>query len=178
MDSVQVKKLGREALLQHAVKLLERRPLTERELRARLERKARSESDVDEAVNRLLGLRYLSDSRTAESHAYGRREFQGFGKRRVLEELRQRGVSERAAEKAVEEAYDGVDEGDLIREFLKRKMPSARFEHRKTGKRAVERLLRAGFSSGRILEALRGLAPGAEWTEELDESDLEPSGDL
>ena len=177
MDVAKTKKLGPEALFEHAVKLLGRRPLTERELLLRLAKRARDEAEAERAVERVRGLGYLDDSRTAESHAYGRREFQGFGRRRVLEELRQRGVAEEAAERAVAETYAEVDEDDLIRQFLKRRMPSARLEEPKHGKRAVERLLRAGFSSGRILGVLRRLAPGAEWIDELDEADLEPPGE-
>ncbi len=174
MDSAKIKKLGPEALFEYAVKLLARRPLTERELLARIAKKARVEMEAERAVERVRALGYLDDLRTAESHAYGRREFQGFGRRRVLEELKGRGVDDSEAERAVAETYAEVDEADLIRQYLKRRMPSVAFEEPKQGKRAVERLLRAGFGSGKILEVLRQLAAGAEWIDELDEADLEP----
>ena len=167
------KKLAPEELLDYAVRALERRPLTELELRERLARRALEPAHVDEAVERLRGVGYLDDARTAESHAYYRREFQRLGRTRVLSELRRRGVDASVAEKTVDAAYEEVDELELIRDHLRRKLgcdPDAKLSDPKAFQRVVRSIQRAGFTSGKIMEALGKVASEPEWLEGLDEA--------
>ena len=77
--AVSSKKLAPEALFAYAVKALDRRGHTEKELRTKLEQRAAATASVAEIIERLKGIGYLNDQRTAESHAYARREFQRFG---------------------------------------------------------------------------------------------------
>ncbi len=177
------KRYGPEELYDYGVRALERRPLTERELRSRLTQRALEPRHIDEVVERLRGVGYLNDSRTAESHAYYRKEFQRLGRRRVLSELRQRGVDATVAERTVAEAYHEVDELNLIRDHLRRKLgcdPDARLADPKAFQRCVRALQRAGFTSGKIMEALGKLASEPEWLEGLEDaftadSDASPS---
>ncbi len=167
------KKLASAALFDYAVRALERRPLTERELRDRLNRRALDPADVEETVERLRGVGYIDDARTAESHAYFRREFQRLGRIRVLSELRRRGVDPAVAEKTVESAYEETDELELIRDHLRRKLgcdPDAKLEDPKAFQRVFRSILRAGFSSGKIMEALGKVASEPEWLEGLDDA--------
>lgn len=166
------KKLAPEALFAYAVKALERRAHTEQELRAKLQRRASATASVAETVKRLKSIGYLDDQRTAESHAYGRREFQRFGKRRVMTELQRRGVAFDTAKQTVEQAYDKVNELDLIREHLRRKLscdPDAQLKDQKQFARVVRNLQGAGFSSGKIIEALGKVVAEPEWLEGLED---------
>jgi regulatory protein len=166
------KKLAPEALFAYAVKALERRAHTEQELRAKLQRRAAAISSVAETIERLKSIGYLSDQRTAESHAYGRREFQRFGKRRVLNELQRRGVDFDTAKQTVEQAYQEVDELELIREHLRRKLscdPDAQLKDQKQFAKVVRNLQGAGFSSGKIIEALGKVVAEPEWLDGLED---------
>lgn len=170
--AVSNKKLAPEALFGYAVKVLDRRGHTEKELRTKLERRAAAPASVDEAIERLKGIGFLNDQRTAESHAYARREFQRFGKRRVLTELQRRGVDFDTAKQTVEKAYSEVDEMDLIREHLRRKLscdPDAQLKDRKQFAKVVRNLQGAGFSSGKIIEALGKVVADPEWLDGLEE---------
>ncbi|MCB1021686.1 MAG: RecX family transcriptional regulator [Acidobacteria bacterium] len=166
------KKLGPEALYEYAVAALGRRALTERELRLKLAQCAADEAHVDETLGRLQAIGYLDDQRTAESHAYSKRELEGLGARRVLNELRRRGIDQSTAERTVEEAYREVDELELIRQYLERKMGrrlEGKLEDPREVHRLTQRLMRAGFSVGRIREALGRVAADPAWLEGLEE---------
>ena len=166
------KKLGPEALYDYAVGALGRRALTVRELRAKLMQRAAEEAHVDETLHRLREIGYLDDRRTAESHAYAKRELEGLGARRVLSELRRRGVDAGMAERTVEEAYREVDELELIRQYLDRKLGrrlEGKLEDPREVQRLTQRLMRAGFSVGRIREALGKVAADPAWLDGLEE---------
>lgn len=170
------KKLGEEALFDYAVRALGRRALTEREVRLKLGPRAAREEDVERTIERLRGLEYLNDERTAESYAAARRDLESFGRRRVFSDLRRRGVDAETAERTVGEAFDGADELGLIREHLRRRM-GLRIEQKIEDPREVQklyrRLLRAGFSSARIGEALGKIAADPEWLEGFEDESAE-----
>ncbi len=166
------KKLGPEALYDYAVAALGRRALTERELGRKLASRAADPAHVDETIERLRSIGYLNDQRTAESHAYAKRELEGLGARRVLSELRRRGVDSATAERTVEEAYSEVDELELIRQYLERKLGrrlEGRLEDPREVQRLTHRLMRAGFSAGPIREALGKVAADSGWLDGLED---------
>lgn len=166
------KKLAPEALFAYAVKALERRAHTEKELRAKLQNRAAATASVAETIERLKDIGYLNDQRTAESHAYARREFQRFGQRRVLTELQRRGVDFDTAKQTVEQTYHEIDELDLIRDHLRRKLshdPDAQLKDQKQFAKVVRNLQGAGFTSGKIIEALGKVVAEPEWLDGLEE---------
>ena len=166
------KKLGPEALYEYAVGALGRRALTERELRLKLIPRASDERHIGETIERLRSIGYLDDQRTAESHAYSKRELEGLGSRRVLSELRRRGVDAQTAERTVEAAYRDVDELEQIRQYLERKLGrrlEGKLEDPREVLRLTQRLLRAGFSPGRIRQAMDRVAADPSWLEGLEE---------
>jgi regulatory protein len=128
--------------------------------------RAASLPDVDSVIGRLNGIGYLNDQRFAENFASARIENAGFGRMRVLSDLRARRVSGNIAEQAVERALEGKSEAELIGTYIERRMPSiaisGRVEDEKKLASAYRRLRRAGFTSGSILTALKGLAAQPE----------------
>jgi regulatory protein len=134
---------------------------TERELRTLM--KARAEIGdagaraMDAVVVRLKELNYLSDTRFAEDYTRVRKEHEKFGKRRVQQDLMQKGVKRELVASTLEGAYEGVDEVALAREYIARKrmkQPSGEKAQKETV-RAMNRLLRAGFSSRAVYKVLR-----------------------
>ena len=163
-------RLSAEALWDFAVKTLGARAQSTGELRRKLIQKAERAADVDDTISKLRDYGYLNDRRFAESYAGFRLENQGLGKSRVLRDLRQRKVSAGLAEGAVDNIYRNVDEVEMIDSFIRRKfrpktpLPEA-LEDPKQLASAYRRLIRAGFSSSNVIQALKRIAKGGELLE-------------
>jgi len=177
-----VQKLSAEELFDRAVKLLAGRACSSAELAAKLRLKAERPGDVDTTIARLKDLKYLDDARFAESFANARVENSGFGRMRVLSDLRARRVSSKLADRAVETAFEGKDEDELIDAYIARRMPrlaadraAADREDRAAADRrmasAYRRLRRAGFRSGAILAALKRLGAPADMEEPAEDEE-------
>ncbi len=177
--------LGEAGLFEYAVAALARRMRTERELRTLM--RARSEAGeagaraMDAVVVRLKGLNYLSDTRFAEDYTRVRKEHEKLGKRRVQQGLMQKGVKRELVASTLETAYEGVDEVVLAREYIARKrmkQPSGENAQKETA-RAMNRLLRAGFSSRAVYKVLRewDVPEGAMEAFEAGSSDAEVFAD-
>jgi regulatory protein len=154
--------LDAAALWSYALKLLSGRAHSTGELREKLHRRAERVSDIDEIIPRLKELGYLDDRRFAESFATARLSNEGFGRGRVINDLRQRRVAPALAEKTVGKVYEEVDEQALIDEWIRRKyrlIPrEGLFQEEKDLAAAYRRLLRAGFRTGEIVGALKRFA--------------------
>ena len=176
-----VQKLSAEELFDYAVKLLAARACSSAELAAKLRLKAERAGDVDTAIARLKDLKYLDDARFAESFANARVENSGFGRMRVLSDLRARRVSSKLADRAVDTAFEGRDEEELVDAYIARRMPrlaadrAADGEDRSAADRrmasAYRRLRRAGFRSGAILAALKRLGAPADMEEPAEDEE-------
>jgi regulatory protein len=165
--------VGEAGLFEYAVGELARRMRTERDLRRLMKLRAEEGEAgvraIDAAVIRLKELNYLSDTRFAEDYTRVRKEHEKFGKRRVQQDLMQKGVGRELVSSTLETAYEDVDEVVLARQYIARKrmkQPSGANAKKETV-RAMNRLLRAGFSPQAIYKVLR------EWEVEVNESDLE-----
>jgi regulatory protein len=167
------RKLTAEELFEHAVRHLAVSGCSSEELRQKLRPKALRTADIDAAIDRLKDIGYLNDARFAESFANNRVENDGFGKARVLSDLRNRRVPSALAAQAVEQAFDGKNEAELIEAFIDRRMPSLRTstDDQKELAKAYRRLRRAGFSSGPVLSALKRRAVRPEELEEPAEDE-------
>ena len=165
--------VGEAGLFEYAVGALARRMRTERDLR-RLMRPRAEEGEaggraIDAVVVRLKELGYLSDERFAENYTRVRKESEKLGKRRVQQDLMQKGVQNELIATTLATAYDEVDELGLAREYVARKRmkkPEGENAQKETA-RVMGRLMRAGFSSNAIYKVLR------EWDVEVDEEDTE-----
>jgi regulatory protein len=165
--------LNERELFEYAVAALSRRMRTVRDLRrlmkARAEEGDAGERHMDAVVARLKELKYLSDTRFATDYTRLRKENEKYGRRRVQQDLAQKGVHKDLIAATLTKAYEDVDEVALAREYIARKRmkkPSAENAQKETA-RAMGRLMRAGFSAAAIYKVLR------EWDVEVDEVDLE-----
>ena len=175
------RKLTADPLYAYALRALGRRSHTRAELEAKLARRCADERDVSTVLERLAEHGYLDDEQVAESHAAFRRDYALLGQKRVLHELRGRGVKKATAEDSVAEAYRESNEAELAKEFLRRKLGSRfesnRISDRKELGRLFRALARAGFEPAAISEALGQVAQDSEWLEGLADSAAEnPDG--
>lgn len=169
------RKLPREELFEHAVKYLGARAYSIGDLKSKLRLRAADLADVDAIIERLKEIGYLDDARFADSYARARIENEGFGRMRVLNDLRARRVSGDMAEQAVEHALGGRSEAELIDAFIARRMASVAaagpIEDERKLAAAYRKLRRAGFTSGPVLAALKRLAARPESLEEPPEEE-------
>jgi regulatory protein len=169
--------VGEAGLFEYAIGALSRRMRTVRDLRrlmkARAEEGEAGERAMDAVVARLKELKYLSDTRFAEDYTRVRKEHEKFGRRRVQQDLMQKGVQKELVASTLEAAYEDVDEVALARQYIARKrmkQPSGPNAQKETV-RAMNRLMRAGFSSRAIYKVLR------EWDVAVEEVELEDAPD-
>lgn len=169
-----VRRLAGEALYEYALRALARRSHTLSELRAKLARRCNSDEDVEEAITRLRSHGYLDDGRVAESHSAFRRDNALVGQKRVLIELRRRGIDESLAQRVVAEAYAKSDESELALKFLRRKLgaSSSRTPVRapKEILRLYRALVRAGFRPSAVDSALRAVSSNDGLLDQLSEA--------
>ncbi len=172
------KMLDAPALMEYALKSLASRMRTERDLRRlmkmRVEPGLEGEAAMDAVVLRLKELNYLSDPRFAADYTRLRKENEKLGRRRVQQDLMQKGVASDLVASTLAAAYEDVDEVALVRAYIARKrmkQPSGPEAQKETA-RTLGRLQRAGFSIGSIFKVLRA------WGVEVEEADLEGSEDV
>ncbi len=161
--------LDAQRLWDFALKSLGMRALTVSELREKLHRRAEDAADVDGVLAKLKEYGYLNDGRFAETYSTARRDNQGFGKRRVLQDLRQRKVESKVAQQAVQKTFDGVDETVMIEQFLARKYRGkvlpVFLQEQKNLASAFRRLQYAGFGATAAIQVLKRYAAQAEQLE-------------
>jgi regulatory protein len=163
-------KLAPEELFEYAVRYLAVRARSTGELRAKLRLKAGPLSDVDSTIARLRDIGYLNDQRFAESLANSKVENDGFGRARVLNDLRARKIAPKIAEQAAKQALEGRNEAEMVDAYILRRMPAlvagGKIEDQRKLAAAWRRLRRAGFGSAASLAAIKRLAARPEEMEE------------
>jgi regulatory protein len=170
--------LTQAALFDYAVGALARKMRTVRDLRRLMRTRAEpgeeGERAMDAVVLRLKELNYLSDTRFAADYTRMRKDNEKFGRRRVQQDLMQKGVHKDLIASTLSTAYEDVDEVVLARQYIARKRlkqpAGANMQKEKT--QLMNRLLRAGFSAGAIYKVLR------EWNVEVEEVELEGVSEL
>ena len=165
--------VGEAELFEYAVGVLSRRMKTVRDLKRLMKLRAfegeRGEQDMAAVVERLVELKYLSDTRFAQDYTRLRKENQGFGRRRVQQDLAVKGVDKELAATTLAAAYDETDEVALARAYCDKKRIKQPVEQKEVV-RVMNRLMRAGYSSTAIFKLLRSwkVAPPVEEVAEDD----------
>jgi regulatory protein len=168
------KKLSSEGLWAYALRKLSGRAHATGELRVALAARAVEPKDVDLILARLKDYGYLNDNQFAESFAAARLENEGFGKSRVLRDLRHRRVAPELAEKTIAKVYADKDEPELIEQYIRRKFRTADreglFRENKELASAFRRLIRAGFSSANSIRVLKRFAANPDLLDALEDA--------
>lgn len=146
-------------LYEYAVGALGRRMRTVAELKRLL--RARVEADteigktlVELVVRRLKDQGYLNDAKYAAAYSAFRRDNEKYGRRRIITDLKIKGVVGEVLEKAVDESFAEVDEEKQAREYLQRKRVKKPADQKQAA-RVFRQLMRAGFGSKTIFKILR-----------------------
>jgi regulatory protein len=147
-----------DSLYDYAVRSLGRRMRTVAELkrlmRQRVAKDERGHLLVEMVILRLKDQKYLNDTNYAAAYSSFRRDNEKFGKRRVITDLKVKGVHSDVIEKVVDEAYATVNEEELARAYLKRKRLKKPANDKDTA-RIFRGLMRAGFGVGVAIKVLK-----------------------
>ena len=146
-------------LYEYALARLARRMRSVVELKRLLRQRVDIESElgrtlVELVVRRLKDQGYLNDAKYAAAYSAFRRDNEKFGRRRVITDLKVKGIVGEVLEKAVDASFAEVDEEKQAREYLRRKRLEKPAD-KKQAARVFRQLLRAGFSSTTIFKILR-----------------------
>lgn len=163
-------------LMEYAVKSLATKMRSVRDLRRLMKLRAEpgdeGERQMDRIIARLEELKYLSDPRFAADFTRLRQENQSFGRRRVQQDLQQKGIEKELIAETLETAYGDLNEATLAKQYIERKRIKPPADQKESA-RVLRRLVRAGFSVGTVFKVLREMkAPVEELdVDSLDEAD-------
>src|SRR5947199_5964351 len=115
-----------EDLYTYAIGALGRRMRSTAELKRLLRQRVEADTEygqtlVELIIRRLKDSGYLNDAKYAVAYSSFRRDNEKFGRRRVITDLRAKGVHGEVIEKAISSVYDDVNEEKQAREYLRRK---------------------------------------------------------
>jgi regulatory protein len=166
--------LDERQLYDYAVGLLSRSMRTVAQLRRLMRGRARpgpeGEANIDAALARLRDHGYVSDQRFAQAYTSSRKDTQRLGRRRIAQELLQKGVPADVVSTELAAAFENVDEDAQALAFLARKRVPPPSNDQKAVARIFRMLLRAGFPASAASRALKKLrAQAGESTALLDD---------
>jgi regulatory protein len=146
-------------LYEYAVGALARRMRSVAELKRLMRQRVEADTEygqtlVEVVIAKLKEQGYLNDARYAAAYTSYRRDNEKFGRRRVVSDLKARGVHGSVIDKAVESFYDEISEEKQARGYLRRKRIE-KPKNQKQAARAFRALMRAGFSSRTIFAILK-----------------------
>ncbi len=147
-----------EMLYEYAVGALGRQMRTVAEIKRLMRNRVKTQPEgellVEMVVIRLKAQRYLNDTNYAESYSRFRKENEKFGRMRVVQDLKIKGVHNDIIDSVVGAAYDGVNEEQLARGFLQRKRVGKPADQKQAA-RIFRMMVRAGFPSRIIFRILK-----------------------
>lgn len=170
------KKVYTEAeLYDYAIGALARRMRSVAEMKRLLRNKVEADTEFGKTLVELIIVRlkdhgYLNDARYAAAFSSYRRDNEKFGRRRVITDLKVKGVHSEVIETAVAAAYEDVNEEKLARDYLRRKR-LAKPNDQKQVARIFRQLMRAGFGSKAIFTILKKWEVDDETLSVLGESE-------
>jgi regulatory protein len=148
-----------EELYEYAIGALARRMRSIAELKRLLRNKVEANTELGQTLVELIIVRlkdhgYLNDTKYAAAYSSFRRDNEKFGRRRVITDLKAKGVHGDVIGQAVSAAYEDVSEEKLARDFLHRKRLKKPADQKQAA-RIFRQLTRAGFASRTVFAILK-----------------------
>src|SRR5438105_7135090 len=162
-----------EDLYTYAIGALGRRMRSTAELKRLLRQRVEADTEhgqtlVELIIRRLKDSGYLNDARYAAAYSSFRRDNEKFGRRRVITDLKVKGMHGEVIEKAVGAAYEEITKEKQAREYLRRK----RLQKPKDQKQAAgifRQLGRAGVGGQKVFSMLNKWGQQEEMLSALEE---------
>jgi regulatory protein len=148
-----------DELYTYAVGALGRRMRSVAELKRLLRPRVEAETEygrtlVELVIRRLKDQGFLNDARYAAAYSSFRRDNEKFGRRRVVTDLKIKGVHGEVIDKAVSSVYDEISDEKQARTYMHRKRLK-KPDNQKQAARIFRQLTRAGFASKTIFKILK-----------------------
>ena len=139
-----------------AYRLLTYRARSRKELEEKLKDREFSDAVIEAVVADLVRLGYVNDREFARQWTAGRIRLRCFGRRRIEQELRNKGISRDVIQETLSEVFEDVPEVDIAQQEAEKKLRSlARFAPEVRRRRLAGHLERRGFPSETIYDVLR-----------------------
>jgi regulatory protein len=139
-------------------------------LRKRVEPGETGDEKIETVIARLKEYKFLDDPTFAATYTRLRQENQSFGRRRVQQDLMQKGIQSELAGETLDRAYEDVNEEALARQHLARKRLKQPTNDKEAA-RVMRQLTRAGFSPGVIFKILKHWQVSEELLESLQDAE-------
>src|SRR5258708_6085642 len=146
-------------LYEYAVGALGRRMRSVAELKRLMRARVEIETEIGKTLVELVTRRlkdngYLNDAKYAADYSAFRRDNEKYGRRRVVTDLKMKGVVGEVLEKEVDDSVAEVDDEKQARDYLRRKR-TKKPQNQKEAARIFRQLMRAGFGAKTIFPILK-----------------------
>ena len=143
----------KEEIYKSIIRFLQFRMRTEAEVREKLESKGFGEEDIEATLGELKEQSWIDDEVFAKKWAQERIESRHYGERRILSELKVKGIAESTAKRILNEMQSEYDPTDQALEYLNRK-------YRKNSgsedeKKSIDALIRSGYTYSTACKAVK-----------------------
>ncbi len=138
-----------DKLYNRTLMLIARRPRSRWELEDYLRRKDSPAPLTEQILNRLSKAGYVDDSKFAQLWVENRRLLRPTSKRKLIQELRQKRISQEVIDQTLRE--DEADEQSVLRELIIKKRRQTKYQD---NLKLMQYLARQGFGYGDIKEVL------------------------
>jgi regulatory protein len=141
-----------------AYRFLAIRPRSRAEVEKKLRDREFASDIISSVIDHLLRLDYLNDEEFARQWASGRARSRGFGRRRIEQELRQKGIDREIIHETLKGIFEESSELDIARKEAEKKLRTlSRFAMEARRRRLAGFLERKGFSSDIIRTVIRSV---------------------
>ena len=124
-------------------------------MKSYLRRRGATDAVIDAAIEKLSGFNFINDETFARNWALSRAQSQGYGPRRIEQELKNKGVVDAVIHAVVKEILAQEDEEKRAKKILDKRFSGKNFQEPRVLRRAVAFLQRRGYSGKVIFTLLR-----------------------
>ena len=143
---------------QSALRFLKVRPRSVAELKNKLERKGFEAQEIETTLQWLINTKLLNDRSFTKSWIQYRLA-RPFGFRRIIGELKAKGIADEIIEQTIAQFKEEYIEGDVILDLAKRRAQRLTgLEPLKRKKRIYDFLIRRGFAVGEVMKVIKKIS--------------------
>lgn len=140
----------------YALKVIEFKDRTEKEIREKLTQKGYDENITEDEIAFLKDYGFINDLRYAQRFVSDAINLKKWGKARIRAELLRKGVDREIIDNAVEDAFIDVDDDRLLKE-MQRRFKNSDLSNIKERTRIFNFYMRRGFSPDEIKGAMNSM---------------------
>ncbi len=141
----------------YALRLIEFRDRTEKEIREKLTAKGYSEEQIEDTVEFLKNYGYLDDKRYTTHFISDAINLKKWGKIRIRTELLRKGIDREIVEFAIDDAFCDMDDERVLNE-MKKRFSNSDFSNMKERTRIFNFFMRRGFTPDEIKGAMNKMS--------------------